>query len=285
MMFDISVIVYTHRRIKTTSWLLESVKRNSVANVQVIILGDRSHVESVDVPDMSVNDHFGSIKIESPDESLGKKYVFVECKATKSYSAEKDASLWDWPNIFMPHYAASYAVPFCDSDLIFGPTEDDMYFIRHWDKEFLSVAREYDLNKYVLVHKQADINHLPLEFRPHIHDPVEVSHKSKDMMTTPELDIRIIDEFCERFYEHVRNQRKIIPIEAQITELGPLLIKKDIIRNMGGYHTKIVSDGMDILSKLKDYGIQNKIQTGTLLFHNYYKQRLRGLNDENKKQA
>lgn len=67
-MFDISVIVYTHRRIKTTSWLMESVKRNSVANVQVIILGDRSHVESVDVPGMSVNDHFGSIKVEGPED-------------------------------------------------------------------------------------------------------------------------------------------------------------------------------------------------------------------------
>lgn len=280
MVFDISIIVYTHRRIKTTSWLLESVKRNSVANVQVVILGDRSHVESVDVHGMSVNDYFSFIKAESPEESLGKKYVFVECKATRYHSTERQEYRWDWPTVFMPHYAASYAVPFCDSNLIFGPTEDDMYFIKHWDEEFLSAARQYDLNRYVFVHKQADINHLPLEFRPHIRDPVEVSQKSKDMMNTPELDMRIIDGFCERFYEHIRNQRNIVPIEAELTELGPLVIKKDIIINMGGYHTTFESHAMDILSKLRACGILSKIQTGSVLFHNYYKQRLRGGNDE-----
>lgn len=288
-MFDISVLVCTHKRIKTTSWLLESIKRNSSANVQVVIIGDRSHVESVDVPGMSVTEYFGTRKdvvtVKSPEESQGKKYGFVECQTTKQYSAEKMEYRWDWPKLYMLHYAASYGVQFCDSDLILGPCEDDMYFIRHWDEEFLSAVKEYDPDKYVFVHRQSDVNQLPLDYRPHISDPTLVSYQSRDMMTTPELEMGLLDRFCGRFYESIKGQRKVMPVLSQITELAPLIIKKSIINKMGGYYnTPVVFNGIEernetnsceVLSKLNDSGIENKIQTGVVLFHNYYKQRLR----------
>lgn len=287
-MFDISVLVCTHKRIKTTSWLLESIQRNSSANVQVVIIGDRSHVESVDVPGMSVNEYFGTRKdivtVKSLDESRGKKCVFVECQTTKKYSAEKMEYRWDWPKLYMLHYAASYGVQFCDSDLILGPTEDDMYFIRHWDEEFLCAVKEYNPDKYVFVHQQSDVNQLPTEYRPHISDPTLVSYQSGDMMNTPELGMDLLDRFCECFYESVKHQRKVMPVKAQITELAPLLIKKSIINKMGGYHNapvifngieeRNVSNSCEVLTKLNDSGIGSKVQTGAVLFHNYYKQRM-----------
>lgn len=279
IMFDISVLAYTHRRIKTTMVLLESLKCNTVANVQLVIIGDRSNVESVDVPTMSVNEFFGSREditvAKTPDESIGKKYVFVECQCTKQYTIMRDEKRWDWPNPYVPLHVASEAVPFCDSRLVFGPTEDDMYFLRHWDEELLSASREYGTGKYVFVHTQADANHLPNELRPHIKDPIDVSHATSDMMNTPELDAGTIDVHCQRFYESVKNRRFILPVEAQITELAPLLIEKDIITKIGGFHERPDYEYDDIFLKLKKYGIQQKIQTGALLFHNYYKQRIK----------
>ena len=288
-MFDISILVCTHKRIKTTSWLLESVKRNSSANVQVVIIGDRSHVKSVDVPGMSVSEYFVAredvVTVERPEESQGKKWVFVECQTTKHYSAEKMDYRWDWPKLYMLHYATSYGMPFCDSDMILGSIEDDMYFIRHWDDEFLSAVKEYDPDKYVFVHQQSDVNQLPYDYRPHIPDPTLVSYKSEDMMNTPELEMDLLDRFCERFYESVKRQRKVMPVKAQITELAPLLVKKSIITKMGGYHKASVlfkgieerneSNSCEVLTKLNDFGIESKIQTGAVLFHNYYKQRMR----------
>ena len=296
VMFDITVLIAVHRRIETTKVFINSIMKNSDLNIQVVVCGDRSFLPSVDTDThLPVTEYFRNrndfffITQDTPREPLDKKYVFVESMNTKNLNKEPSQERQDLPLFNYMYYSCSYAIPYCNSDLILGPTEDDLYFIKGWDVEYLQTVRSYNPLEHIFIHREVNSNNYP-SIRPskypltcpERHNLIKSGKNMMDFATIKTSDIKA-------FGSKDRSEGKIIMYDIPppergwpLSEHGPFLIHKELLNKIGGYHGHnynylenigVYGNSRHIPNLLYFSGIRKLVQnTRVVFFHNLFKQ-------------
>lgn len=300
--FDISVLITVHRRIETARILINSIIKNSISNVQIVVCGDRSFLPSVDTNDhMPVTEYFKKrndfffIKHDTPKKPIYEKLVFVESENTRNIIEGSSPIRKDLPVFNYMYYAASYVIPYCNSDLILGPTEDDLYFIKEWDTEYLKSVKDYNPLEHIYIHHEINSNHC-IEYQPSMapsgypltcNERHNLINKGKNMMDSTVIKRSDIEKFGAVFKRHGSVKVYDIPPPIQdwpISEHGPFLIHKELLNRIGLYHGNNFNSDMklgvygnprSITDLLYNHGIKKMVHnTRIILFHNMFKQKI-----------
>ncbi len=296
--YDISVIIAVHRRIKTVETLINSINKNTVSNIQVVVCGDRSFLPSVDtVNHQSVTDYFISrgdfliIKPDMPREPVDSKYVFVESENTRYLANDPSPVRHDLPNLNHMYYATSYAIPYCSSDFILGPAEDDLYFIKEWDTGFLEAVKLYDPQNHIYIHREYNSNHCLSDFKPSKY-PLTCDERHALINTSPYMtDITTITtKDIEKWGEkHRGSEIKVHDILPSgkgwpLSEGGPFLIHRELLNRIGNYSGTtdyankvlgVYGCPLAIPDALYSNNIKKIVQTTkVVMFHNLFKQNI-----------
>lgn len=252
-MYDISVIVSAHRRIYTLDALLRSVELFSSLRIQVVVVGDRSHLEAVDLR-TSVNEW---MKLAYPD------ILFLESPTTRDWPVTINPAYPTWSVPWGKYDAASDALPYCEADLVLGPTEDDLFFLPEWDVRFMNAVEKYPPDEYVYVHRNA----VP-------------SQSLGDLYMT----VDAVLTSTRTAWEVWEGEEKHVPTNSlyEISEHSPTLVARSILEEVGGYgsspHKNLPYEDFLVyqpdqadIEKLAAYGYAKKVQTGSVLCHNVHK--------------